>query len=80
MLEVDAKCIESSKRDHSEQSDLLTYVVARVNESACPAELFARTMVIFADLLREDMRSEEAQMLIPHALRDCEIGLAAGMG
>ena len=80
VLRVDAKRVERLERDHREQRQLLSYIVARVREPACPAALLARTMAIFADLLREDMRGEETNTLISPASRDSEIRFEAAFG
>ena len=79
-LGVNGKRVERFARDHREQSELLSYVVAQVREPSPPAVLFARSMVIFADLLREDMRREEAQTLTPSALRGSGIRFEAMTG
>ena len=70
LLEADAKRVERLERDHREQRELLSFVVARVREPSCPAVLLARTMADLADLLRQDMRREEDYTLIPCASFD----------
>jgi len=67
LYERDAQRLKRLEEDHREQRELLRYILGRVREPTCPAVLVARTMLDFASLLREDIRREEAEILLPSA-------------
>ena len=65
-----AERAEHLVRDHREQRDRLDFIVARLDDATRPGELVARDVVHLVDLLREDMRVEEQELLDERVLRD----------
>jgi iron-sulfur cluster repair protein YtfE (RIC family) len=57
-------------RDHREQRDRLDFIAARLRDATRPGDLVARDVVHLVDLLREDMRVEELELLDERVLRD----------
>ena len=73
LREADAWGAERSEhlvRDHREQRDRLDFIVARLDDATRPGDLVARDVVHLVDLLREDMRVEELELLDERVLRD----------
>jgi hypothetical protein len=62
-------------RDHREQRDLLDFAFARLRDGTRPAHLVAQDIIHLIDLLREDMRIEEQDLLDERVLRDDVVGV-----
>lgn len=57
-------------RDHREQRELLGFVNERVTDGTHPAALLLRDVAHLIELLRDDMRQEELELLDERVLRD----------
>ena len=65
LIDHDAKRGALLEQDHREQRLLMRYVIDRLRDPTRPAVLVARTMLDFGIALRQDMRREEVETLLP---------------
>jgi iron-sulfur cluster repair protein YtfE (RIC family) len=65
-----AERAEQLTRDHREQSELLDFLNVRLREQARPIALLVREVEQIIELLRNDIRQEEAELLDERVLRD----------
>jgi len=67
-------------RDHREQRELLDFLVARLRDATRPAEIVVGDVCHLVELLREDIREEEQELLDERVLRDDVVGIAVETG
>jgi iron-sulfur cluster repair protein YtfE (RIC family) len=75
-----AERAERLTRDHREQRELLDFLNFRLREQARPLALLIREVEHVIELLREDMREEEAELLDERVLRDDVIAIDVQTG
>jgi hemerythrin-like domain-containing protein len=72
--------LEALERDHREQRELLEFATQRLHDEGRPGELVTADLSGLVELIREDMRSEESELLDPAVLRDDVGAVVAGAG
>lgn len=83
LREADAWGAERAERlvaDHREQRELLDFVLLRLRDATRPARVVVSDIQALIELLREDMREEEAELLDERVLRDDVVGIAVESG
>jgi hemerythrin-like domain-containing protein len=71
---------EELEIEHSEQRELLAYLLQRLDDSSQPATLLVEDLIQFTALLRDDMKREERDLLSEKLLRDDVIGIDVNSG
>jgi hemerythrin-like domain-containing protein len=71
---------EELEIEHSEQRELLAYLLQRLDDSSQPATLLVEDLIQFTALLRDDMKREERDLLSEELLRDDVIGIDVNSG
>jgi hypothetical protein len=66
--------------DHLEQREVLSEVVARLEDPDRPDEVIRRTLLDFLEMLREDMDDEEESLVRADVLRDDPLGIDVEAG
>jgi hypothetical protein len=72
-----AERAERLLRDHREQRELLEFLNGRLQDEGQPAVLVVRDVTQLIELLRDDMRAEEAELLDERVLRDDVVAIDA---
>jgi iron-sulfur cluster repair protein YtfE (RIC family) len=83
LREADAWGVERAERltrDHREQRELLDFVMVRLRDATRPAAIVAGDVCHLVELLREDMREEEQELLDERVLRDDIVAIAVETG
>jgi len=68
------------ERDHREQRELFAFILERLRDGARPTAVVARDVCNLVDLLRDDMREEEQDLLDERVLRDDVVGIDVETG
>lgn len=68
------------ERDHREQRELFDFILLRLRDGSRPSPVVARDVRSLVDLLRDDMREEEEELLDERVLRDDVIGIDVEAG
>ncbi len=66
--------------DHREQRELLDFILVRLCDATRPARIVAADVLHLIDLLRQDMREEEEELLDERVLRDDVVAIEVETG